>query len=102
MISILSDCSPEFDPGLLLDALQRLDRDVTLGVGNGNPAFLASVFELFVAADMVDFIPAILKQLADNIAAAQTDASFTGTISIIHTKYTSVNSAKLLASLTTR
>src|SRR5215469_9090917 len=59
---------PQFDPGLVFDAFESADGDIPFRVWHGNATLFGGVLELFVTADVADFIPAVLGEPADYFA----------------------------------
>src|SRR5258708_3900905 len=66
VLSPLRPGSTQFDPGLFLYALESAYRDVSLRMGHRDAAFFRRVFELFVAAGLIGFVPAIPFQFLDD------------------------------------
>ena len=61
--------SPQFDPGLLLDAFQRPKRQVALRMRDSDAPWLGRVLELDVAALLGDLLPAVRFQSPENVPA---------------------------------
>src|SRR5580704_15593528 len=61
--------SPQFDPGLLLDAFQRSDGQVAFWMRDGDAPWLGRVLELDVAALLGDLLPAVRFQSPENVPA---------------------------------
>lgn len=60
---------PEFQPGLFLDTSQGSDWYIPFGVRHRDASLLRRVLELFMAALMAYFVPAVIFQLLDNVTA---------------------------------
>ena len=59
----------QFDAGLFLHAFEGADRYVPLRIGYSHAPPFRGVLELLVAANLLDFVPAVFLQLSDQIAA---------------------------------
>ena len=60
---------PEFEAGLLFDALDRSNRNLLFGVGYGDAARLCWVLKLLMTAGLCNFIPAVLCELFQDFPA---------------------------------
>src|SRR5450631_633778 len=70
MTSLLgSGGSPQFDPRLFLDTFEGAYRYVPFRVRHRHPPFFRRVFELLVAPDLTDLIPAVFLQLLYEVPA---------------------------------
>jgi len=60
---------PEFEAGLLLDALQRPDGQIAARMGNGDAPGLHGALKVDVASLLGDFFPAVGLQSRKNVPA---------------------------------
>lgn len=60
---------PQFQPGLLFDALESAYWQIPLWMRNGDRARFVRMLELNVAALCGDLVPTILAQYCNNVAA---------------------------------
>jgi hypothetical protein len=67
--ALLSRASAQLQASLPLDALQRADLQVVLGVRHGHLAGLGRVAELLVRALLTNLVPAVGAQRLDDLAA---------------------------------
>ena len=67
---------PELETGLFFDAPESSFRNIFLGVNNRNPAGLGRMLELLVAAGLPNLEPAVLLELADDLAAVHRGRPF--------------------------
>lgn len=77
----------QFDAGLSFHAFESLDRYVALGMRHSDTTLLGGMLELFVAANLIDFVPAIFLQFSDQLTAVHRQSS----LGNIRTFYTRIN-----------
>ena len=64
----------QFDAGLFFDASQSADGDIAFRMRNSGAAFFHRMFELFVAANVIHFKPAIPQQRLDHFPAVHNES----------------------------
>ena len=61
--------SPQFEPGLFCDAFLGSYRNIPVRMRHSDPTLFRGVFELLVAATLIDLVPAVFLQFLDHVPA---------------------------------